>query len=181
MNVERFVALRTAIAADGVSHPSSWKDGFPTEATALKGAFVLTARLMQVWTSVAERGRQLLRLSPNGAARRIDFLAADLLSERGEATNTARAEAIIRLYEKLGKEQRDGFHRYLAQNFLPDTECLKAAAEAYLAEPSAETARQLALVSESPRLELIRRLNVAPGATAALERFWIEITHIRHG
>src|SRR5712671_2155537 len=130
---------------------------------------------MQVWTSVAERGRQLLRLSPDGAARRIDFLAADLLSERGEATNTARAEAIIRLYEKLGKEQRDGFHRYLAQNFLPDTECLKAAAEAYLAEPSAETARQLALVSESPRLELIRRLNVAPGATAALVRMREEL------
>ncbi len=136
---------------------------------------MLTARLMQVWTSVAERGRQLLRLSPDGAARRIDFLAADLLSERGEATNTARAEAIIRLYEKLGKEQRDGFHRYLAQNFLPDTECLKAAAEAYLAEPSAETARQLALVSESPRLELIRRLNVAPGAIAALVRMREEL------
>jgi malonyl-CoA decarboxylase len=81
---------------------------------------MLTARLMQVWTSVAERGRQLLGLAPNGAARRIDFLAADLLSERGEATNMARAEAIIRLYENLGKEERDGFHRYLAQNFLPD-------------------------------------------------------------
>jgi len=131
---------------------------------------MLTARLMQVWTSVAERGRQLLGLAPNGAAHRIDFLAADLLSERGEATNMARAEAIIRLYEKLGTEERDGFHRYLAQNFLPDAECLKAAAEAYLAEPSAETARRLALVAESPRQELIRRLNVAPGATAVLVR-----------
>ena len=139
------------------------------------GVYMLTARLMQVWTSVAERGRQLLGLGLNGTAQRIDFLAADLLSERGEATNMARAEAIIRLYEKLGKDERYGFHRYLAQNFLPDAECLKAAAEAYLAEPSAETARCLALVSESPRQELIRRLNVAPGATGVLVRMREEL------
>jgi malonyl-CoA decarboxylase len=136
---------------------------------------MLTARLKQVWTSVADRGRQLLRLAPNGGAHRIDFLAADLLSERGEATNMARAEAIIRLYENLPKEERDGFHRYLAQNFLPDAECLKRAAEAYLAEPSAETARELALLSESPRQELIRRLNVAPGATVVLVRMREEL------
>ena len=136
---------------------------------------MLTARLMRVWTSVAERGRKLLRLVPDGASDSIDVLAADLLSERGEATNMARAEAIIRLYEKLPKEECDGFHRYLAQNFLPDGECLKRAAEAYLAEPSAETARSLALASESPRQELIRRLNVAPGATAVLVRMREEL------
>jgi len=132
---------------------------------------LLTARLKQVWTSVAESGRNLLRLPRHrDSTSSIETLALDLLSERGEATNMARADAIFHLYRILSKEQREFFHLFLAQNFLPDSTRLRAAAEAYLAVPSPETVAELALASEPPRHELIRRMNIAPGATALLVR-----------
>ena len=80
----------------------------------------------------------------------------------------ARADAIIQLYGRLSNEQQGRFHLFLARNFLPDPTRLKAAAEAYLGTPSPETVAELNLASEAPRQELIRRMNVAPGATALL-------------
>jgi malonyl-CoA decarboxylase len=99
----------------------------------------------------------------------------DLLSERGEATSMARADAIVRLYASLSKEQRELFHLFLALNLLPETTRLKAAAKAYLNAQSPETVAELAIASESPRQELIRRMNVAPGATHLLVRMREEI------
>jgi malonyl-CoA decarboxylase len=130
---------------------------------------VFAARLRRVWTSIAERGRKLLRLPQrSGSPSGIEALALDLASEPGEATNMARANAIIQRYGSVAKEQRELFHLFLAQNFLPDPTRLKAAAEAYLAIPSPETVAELTFASEPPRRELIRRMNIAPGATALL-------------
>ena len=130
---------------------------------------MFAARLRQVWTSVAERGRKLLRLRQvSGSPSGIEGLALELASERGEATNMARANAIIRQYGSLSKEQREPFHLFLAQNFLPDPTRLRAAAERYLATPSPDAVAELTSASEPPRRELIRRMNIAPGATALL-------------
>ena len=130
---------------------------------------MLTSRLRQFWISVAERGRNLLRLPQHGGSPDgIETLAFDLLSERGEATNMARADGMIQLYGRLSKEQRGRFHIFLSRNFLPDPTRLKAAAAAYLATPSPETVAELSLASEAPRQELIRRMNIAPGGTALL-------------
>jgi len=137
---------------------------------------VLSARLKQAWASVAERGRALLHPRRSGpSANNIESLALDLLSERGEATSMARADAIARLYGSLSKEQRALFHLFLAVNFLPESTRLKAAAKAYLNAPSAETVAELAVASEPPRQELIRRMNVAPGATGLLVRMREEL------
>src|ERR1700704_1870734 len=71
---------------------------------------VFAARLRQVWTSISERGRKVLRLPQNsGSPRDIEALVLDLASERGEATNMARANAIVQRYTSLAKEQRDLF------------------------------------------------------------------------
>src|SRR6476620_6854582 len=116
---------------------------------------VFAARLRQVWTSIAGRGRKVLRLPQNsGSPRDIEALALDLASERGEAINMATANAIVQRYVSLAKEQRDLFHLFLAQNFLPDPTRLKAAAEAYLAVPSPDAVAELTLASEPPRREL---------------------------
>jgi len=137
---------------------------------------MLTAHLKQALASIAERGRTLLGSSrANKPASNIEHLALDLLSERGEATSMARADAIVRLYASLSKEQRELFHLFLAVNFLPESTRLKAAARAYLNAPSPETVAELALASEPPRHELIRRMNVAPGATALLVRMREEL------
>ena len=53
----------------------------------------------------------------------------------------ARADAIVRLYGSLSKEQRELFHLFLALNLLPETTRLKAAATAYLNAPSSGDGR----------------------------------------
>jgi malonyl-CoA decarboxylase len=45
---------------------------------------------------------------------------------------------------------------------------LRAAAETYLSAPTAEAAAELAQAADPPRQELLRRMNMAPGGTAAL-------------
>ena len=137
---------------------------------------MITAQLKQALDFVARQGRKLFGSPRQDApAGSIETLALDLLSERGEATSMARADAIVRLYASLSKEQRELFHLFLALNLLPETTRLKAAAKAYLSAPTPETVAELALASESPRRELIRRMNVAPGATHLLVRMREEV------
>jgi malonyl-CoA decarboxylase len=125
--------------------------------------------LNRIWALVAESGRVLARL-PNHPNLKIraNHLAVELLSERGEATSAARAEALIALYGELTPSQRHDFHLFLSRNFLPDPKRLSAAAKAYLDLPTAETVSELTAAAEPPRLELLRRMNIAPGATQVL-------------
>ena len=60
------------------------------------------------------------------------------------------------------------FYTFVATHFGPDEARLTAAASAYLQEPSAQHATAPATALEPPRQELLRRMNMAPGATAAL-------------
>lgn len=130
---------------------------------------MVAAIINRIWSSIAERGRALARL-PNysNAETRAASLAQELLSERGEAAGAARAQALIACYRTLDAEQRTRFQAYLANHFLPDTERLRAAAERFLAAPTPNTVADLTAASEPPRQELLRRINVAPGATKTL-------------
>ncbi|HJT06045.1 MAG TPA: malonyl-CoA decarboxylase, partial [Stellaceae bacterium] len=91
-----------------------------------------------------------------------------LLSERGEASGAAVARELHAVLRGLDPEERLGFYRFLAAGFLPDERRLRAAAEAYLAQPSAERATLLAEAAEPARQELLRRMNMSMGGTAAL-------------
>src|SRR6185312_4285910 len=124
----------------------------------------------RLWIAVAERGRAYIAvpsttLAPLERARR---LAMALLSERGEASGAAVARELHAVLRDLGPEERLGFYRFLAAGFLPDEGRLRAAAEAYLAQPSAERAALLAEAAEPARQELLRRMNMSMGGTAAL-------------
>jgi len=124
----------------------------------------------RLWVAVAERGRAYIAmpsttLAPLERARR---LATALLSERGEASGAAMARELHAVLRDLGAEDRLDFYRFLAGGFLPDERRLRAAAEAYLAEPSAERATLLAEAAEPARQELLRRMNMSMGGTAAL-------------
>ena len=68
----------------------------------------------------------------------------------------------------LDADDRHGFQRYLATEFQPDRAALRAAAERYLADATAEAAAALAQAADPPRQELLRRMNMAPGGTGAL-------------
>ncbi|WP_052214761.1 malonyl-CoA decarboxylase [Belnapia sp. F-4-1] len=134
--------------------------------------------LERVWSSIADRGRAYAdvpssRLPPLDRAR---HLAEALLSERGEASGAAVARELHESLVQLAGDDRIAFFRFLAEGFGPDPERLRRAAEAWMAEPTAEAAARLAEASEPPRQELLRRMNMAPGGTATLVGLRKELT-----
>lgn len=126
--------------------------------------------LDRLWSTVAERGRELIRLPAANAPplERCCRLAEALVSERGEASGAALAQALLAAFATLNDTDRKAFFAFVALQFGPDEARLTRAAEAYLAEPSPQQAMELAAAAEPPRQELLRRMNMAPGATGAL-------------
>ena len=126
--------------------------------------------LQELLTTVAEQGRQLLDLSRGAAApaETITALADDLVSHVGEASGVAVACQILEKYKGLSAEERRSFFLHLAEQLKPDTETVKAAAEAFVGDASEANLRALTRAVDSPRQEFFRRLNLAPGATAEI-------------
>jgi malonyl-CoA decarboxylase len=126
--------------------------------------------LDRLWSTIADRGRAHARV-PEASAPPLDRarrLAEALLSGRGEASGAAVARELHAALRDLDPEGRAALYRSLAEGFGPDEARLRAAAEAWLAEPTPERATRLAGAAEPPRQELLRRMNMAPGGTAAL-------------
>jgi malonyl-CoA decarboxylase len=126
--------------------------------------------LERLWSNIADRGQPYARVPEASAPplERARRLAEALLSERGEASGAAVAREFHAVLRDLAPADRLAFFRFLAEGFAPDPERLREAAEAWLAGPTAEAAARLADAAEPPRQELLRRMNMAPGGTAAL-------------
>jgi malonyl-CoA decarboxylase len=126
--------------------------------------------------SIAERGRALIertrdrREIAEQRSANLAQLCEDLLSGRGEASGVALAREILSRYAELKTGPRITFFEVLARRFGPDRTRLSAAVAAWQASPSDLTAAEVHRASEPRRLELFRRLNLAPGGTAALVR-----------
>ena len=91
-----------------------------------------------------------------------------LVSERGESNAVSMALDVISSYRKLNADHRSKFFTMLAEQFNIDAEQLTKATQSFAADPSARNYIRLQKISESPRQELLRRLNRAPGGTAAV-------------
>jgi malonyl-CoA decarboxylase len=134
---------------------------------------VNTSFFGELLQSIADRGRALLdRRDRRGTAEQrsaglID-LCDELLSGRGEASGVALAREIITRYGEMTRGPRIAFFEALAARFGPDHVRLEAAVEAWRSNPSDATAGELHEAAEPRRQELLRRLNLAPGGTAAL-------------
>ena len=123
--------------------------------------------------SIAERGRSVLKLSPwprdavNRAASLADMCRA-LISGRGEASGVALAGEILGRYRGLGEDDRGAFFRALAEDFGPDRTRIESAIARFTVMGGEAAAAEVHYASEPRRQELFRRLNRAPGGTAAL-------------
>jgi malonyl-CoA decarboxylase len=91
-----------------------------------------------------------------------------LLTERGDAVGLSLASATLGLYRALDRKDQAQFFATLLAEFSPDPAAVVEAATAYAAKPSARSLSQLCEAAEPPRQELLRRLNRAPGGTAAI-------------
>ena len=123
-----------------------------------------------IWTSIADAGRDLLRGRLSGRRRGIEALCRDLLSTRGEASGAALAREVVETFRALPDAERLAFFELLAQGFEVDHDRLVAAAEAYKAEPALDSLLALRRATESPRLELFRRTDMAPSGTRSIVR-----------
>lgn len=101
-------------------------------------------------------------------AREVIELCRALLSERGEVSGAALARETLAAYDALPANGFQPFITLLAKEFSPSPMTIAAAAAAYALDPSPANLVTLQRAVEPPRQELFRRLNVAPGATAAL-------------
>ena len=124
--------------------------------------------------TISERGRALLARDRRGDAsarsESLVELCEDLLSGRGEASGVALAREILTHYGTLTIGPRIAFFEALAQRFGIDKARMDQAIGAWRASPSDATAAEVHAASEPRRQELFRRLNLAPGGTAALVR-----------
>jgi malonyl-CoA decarboxylase len=96
------------------------------------------------------------------------FMCRHLLSERGEASQTALAQEIINAYRAMNDTQRLQFYEMLSRDFAPDQASILSAAAAYQSSPAPHSLAALSAAVEPPRQELLRRLNTAPRGTETL-------------
>src|SRR5436305_8603250 len=124
--------------------------------------------------SIADRSRALIKRERREAAHErsagLIELCEDLLSGRGEASGVALAQEILARYAEMTTGPRIALFESLAKTFGHDQPRIDRAIAAWRQSPSDATAADLHAASEPRRLELFRRLNLAPGGTAALVR-----------
>src|SRR5262245_32024908 len=126
--------------------------------------------------TIADQGRGLIerarprRGEPAARSENLADLCEELLSGRGEASGVALASEILGKYAALTIGPRIAFFEALAHRFGPDRATLTAAVAEWQANPSDLTANGVHVAAEPRRLELFRRLNLAPGGTASLVR-----------
>ena len=128
--------------------------------------------LQELLNTVAEQGRSLLPKGLFGleGEETVEGLARALVSGRGEASGVAIARQLLMNYKELDSQERGRFFHFLADALSPDPAAIATAAQHYLDQPTSSALAALQESVESPRCELFRRLNLAPGATAELIR-----------
>ncbi len=119
--------------------------------------------------TIADRGRELLGLnSTEQAAPDVASLCRALLEGEGEASAIALSREILARYRQMDAAGKQDFFTLLDKQFAPDPQAIRRASEAYLAKGGADELISLNRAVEPPRQELLRRLNMAPQATAQL-------------
>jgi malonyl-CoA decarboxylase len=111
---------------------------------------------------------KFLRILRSRRGKDMRFLCKHLLSQRGEASQTALAQEIINSYAAMDSAQKTRFYQMLCDEFSPAPAAVSRAATEYLGNPSAQTLAALSAAAEAPRQELLRRINTAPHGTETL-------------
>lgn len=137
----------------------------------------MSAIVAEMMQNLAARSRAMLRRG-NGAGRRhadeaeFDLVAAgeSLLSRRGEASGVVLARLMLDAYARQPQAEKRAFLLALADRFGANLELVDEALGSYRDDPNPAAIKALHHATEPRRQELMRRLNLAPGGTAALVR-----------
>ncbi len=110
----------------------------------------------------------LLRVLSEGRGADMRFLCHQLLSERGEASQTVLAEKIIKTYGAMNPGKRRAFFEMLTREFSADEVAIRRAVAQFEKKPELASIAALSAAVEAPRQELFRRINTAPRGTETL-------------
>ncbi len=102
------------------------------------------------------------------SARRVASICHELQSQRGEGSGAFIAREALTAYQSLDEPALEVFFAILVKEFSLDPEAVGRSADAYRKDPSFGNLVRLQRAVESPRQELFRRLNMAPGGTGVL-------------
>ena len=129
-----------------------------------------TSFFRDLLSTISDRGRTLVDLGRGrqGSGEDPVALGHRLVSGQGEASGVALAATLLAAYREQPDAGKDAFFAALADGFGADPDALAQAAERYLEGRQPEDAATLHRLAEPRRQELLRRLNLAPGGTAAL-------------
>lgn len=125
-----------------------------------------TAFLAELFQSIAGRSRRIIGKPDSRDAAEV--LARRLMSSQGEASGVALADTLLDAYSMMDAPARLRWFETLAGHYGVNDTRLSEAVEAWLADQTPQAANALHEAAEPRRQELLRRLNLAPGGTAAL-------------
>lgn len=111
------------------------------------------------WCSRCPKGDRL-------AAQRC--ITEALLSDIGEVTGTVLASEWLTAFEAMSRDEMLAFLEVLARDFGPDVGRISAATGAWAASGSSKDYVAFRLALHSPRMEIFRRVNRAPGGIELL-------------
>ncbi len=98
----------------------------------------------------------------------LRLLCRQILSQRGEASQTVLAQRIFEQYKAKDPAQQLAFFEMLALEFVPEPNAVRRAVEQYGRAEDPASLAALAAAVEPPRQELLRRINTGPAGTAGL-------------
>lgn len=110
----------------------------------------------------------LLRSLRGARGTDMRLLCRQLLSQRGEASQTVLAQRILEHYQEMDSDEQLAFFQMLATEFSPDEHAILRAMADYTRESSPATVAALNAAVEPPRQELFRRINTGPAGTEKL-------------
>jgi len=112
--------------------------------------------------------------------RPIEALATDLLGSHGEVSGVALARIILDRYAEMDDVQKVAFFRLLARDMTIEPASVRAALDAYEANPSKASYQAFMSAAEPARQEFARRLNQVPGATRLLVAMRADLLRLVH-
>ena len=115
---------------------------------------------------IADAGRQLRGNAESRPPELIELCEA-VLRGKGEATGMASAIDVLDSYRALSADAKARFFDQLLARFSTDPQRVQKALDRFASDPQ-RLGRELHFASEPQTQELVRRLNHAPGGTAAL-------------
>lgn len=132
--------------------------------------------LNDLLVSLAERSRALVRradpvkVAAAPTAAELTRLGNALVAQQGEALRVSEASSLTLMLESASRAVREEFLCATARSLALDQAAVDRTIEAYRAAPTRSSLAALHYTTEPRSLELLRRINLAPGGTSSLVR-----------